>query len=63
VSVSIHDQLKCAKRELALRRNNYPTLIACGCLTEGKAAREVSAMTAIVETLSLLAAREPEWAA
>jgi len=45
------EQLTCAKRELALRRNTYPKWVAGGRMTGATAERETAAMAAIVETL------------
>jgi hypothetical protein len=51
MTVPIHDQLKCAKREVAMRRANYPRWTAAGKMTAEKAASEIAAMEAICATL------------
>lgn len=52
--VTLHDQLKCAQRELNLRRRVYPSWIARGKMSGQKADHEIAAMEAIVDTLSEL---------
>ena len=54
MTVSIQDQLKEAKREVALRRKVYPRWIYEGRLTEEESCRHIAAMDAIVETLASL---------
>jgi hypothetical protein len=50
--VSLRRQLRAAERELALRKRVYPTRIACRRMSRAKAADELAAMAAIVDTLA-----------
>lgn len=52
--VSIADQIKCAKRELAMRRRVYPKWVMQGRMTKEMADHETNAMAAIVETLEAI---------
>ena len=52
--ISLEDQVKEAKRELALRKKLYPGWVKTGRLTEGQAAYCVEAMETIVKTLTRL---------
>lgn len=52
--VSLPVQLKCAQRELALRRNTYPRLIGAGRMNVFTAEDEIARMAAIVKTLQRL---------
>jgi hypothetical protein len=55
MSKSFQEQLDCAKRELAMRRNCYPGWIGHKkWLTQAKADHEIACMGAIVETLATL---------
>lgn len=49
--VSLEVQLKCAQRELAMRKNVYPQWITAGRMNKFKAEDEIAAMGAIVRTL------------
>jgi hypothetical protein len=67
VTVSIADQIKAAKRELAMRQSAYPRFVARGSMRQEKADEEIAAMTAIIGTLEAVAegpqhrlTREPE---
>lgn len=51
MKVSLQDQLKCVKREAAMRRNVYPKWVASGKWTQEQANREIAAMDAVVETI------------
>jgi hypothetical protein len=51
MTVSIQEQLKCAQREAAMRRNVYPKWIAARRMTQEKADAEIAAMEAIAATL------------
>ena len=53
--MTLKDQLDCARRELALRRNVYPKWVASGRMTQAKADHETQAMAAIVATLEKMA--------
>lgn len=59
MSVSIDTQIKCAKRELAMRRNVYPKWVAYGKMNQTSADAEIAAMAAIVSTLERLKQKEP----
>jgi hypothetical protein len=52
--MTLEDQVKEARRELALRKVVYPKQVARGTLTEGQAAYHLAAMAAIVATLTRL---------
>ena len=54
MAVSLEAQLRCAQRELAVRRAVYPGLVARHRLTEEQARHELAAMRAIVQTLTRL---------
>ena len=56
--ISLEDQLKEARRELALRKRCYPGWVQRGTLTEGQAAYYLEAMAAIVQTLARLDAEQ-----
>lgn len=49
--MTLQKQLACARRELALRKVNYPRWVAKGSLDAEQAAHEIEAMGAICETL------------
>lgn len=60
-NVSLPVQLKCAQRELALRKSAYPGWVRAGRLNVFKAEEEITAMAAIVKTLQdLVAAEKPQ---
>jgi hypothetical protein len=52
--MTLADQLHEARRELALRKQQYPGWIKRKVLTEGEAVFRLAAMEAIVETLARL---------
>lgn len=57
--VPLHIQIDAAVRELGLRRQVYPRLVAKGRLRQSSADEEIAAMAAIVETLkSVMKARQ-----
>lgn len=58
MSMTYHDMLDCAERELRLRRKVYPTLISRGRMTAQKAQREIEAMEHIAITMRALAEQE-----
>jgi len=60
VSVSLVEQLRCATRELALRKRVYPRLVANETMLQSTATRERAAMEAIVETLRTLVEAEDD---
>lgn len=49
--MTLRDQLDCARRELAMRRNVYPKWVSSGKMTPAKADHELRAMEAIAATL------------
>jgi hypothetical protein len=51
MTVSLPDQIKCARRELAMRRNVYPKWVAGGRMKPDAADRELAGMEAIVASL------------
>jgi hypothetical protein len=57
-AVSLGKQIKCAERELALRRRVYGRQVDAGRMSEDKAAAEIDAMAAICQTLRKLAQQE-----
>lgn len=59
-TVSLDAQLKCASRELALRKNVYPTWVKAKRLNPLKAENEIAAMAAIVATLQKLIAESSQ---
>lgn len=58
MSVSLERQVKCAGRELGIRRAVYPRFISLGRMKPEDAADEIEVMAAIYETLKRLAAEE-----
>jgi hypothetical protein len=44
-------QIECVKREIGMRKHVYPKWVAAERMSEGKAARELAAMEAVLETL------------
>ena len=52
---TLDDQIRCIKRELALRRRVYPRLLQQGTLTQDQAAHEIRTMDAVLATLQALA--------
>ena len=50
-------QIKCAKRELAMRRNFYPKWVQSGRMKPEEADHEINCMAAIVRTLEDQAVR------
>lgn len=51
-------QLAAVRREIGLRRRNYPLWVARGRLTQAKADHEIAAMQAVEASLERLAASE-----
>lgn len=58
MTVSLADQLKCARRELAMRQRAYPQWVSRGRMAQAKADDETAAMAAIVATLEKLVLAE-----
>lgn len=50
--ISLDNQLICARRELALRKNVYPKWVANGRMSQLAADHEIEAMEAIVDTIT-----------
>jgi hypothetical protein len=55
--VPLSDQIKCAERELALRRRVYPNWVEAKRMSGKKAEAEIEAMSAIIDTLRSLQPR------
>lgn len=51
IEVSLEDQVRCLKREIAMRKNVYPKWIATGRLKQEDADREIAALTAALHTI------------
>lgn len=59
--VPLTDQIKCAKRELALRERAYPKWVQGGRMKRETAAHEMEAMRAIVASLEALLSVQATW--
>lgn len=59
-TLSLHQQLACAERELRLRHGVYPGLVQRGKMTPDQSRHELAAMGAIVTTLKRLCAAEAQ---
>lgn len=55
-SISHHDKMMAATRELDLRRSVYPRRVADGKMTDKAASRQIALMQAIVDDYALIAA-------
>lgn len=51
MSVPLIDQLKCVRRELALRKRVYPVWVGNGRLKKSQADEEIAAMAAVEATV------------
>jgi hypothetical protein len=51
MSVTLEQQIACARRELSIRERVYPNWVEVGRMTPESMGRELRAMRAIVETL------------
>jgi hypothetical protein len=51
MTVALADQIKCARRELAMRKNVYPKWVAGGRMKQEAADKELAGMEAIVTGL------------
>jgi hypothetical protein len=49
--VPIEQQIACVKRELMLRRRNYPKWVAAGTMTEQRAHEQIELMEAVHDEL------------
>jgi hypothetical protein len=58
--ISTLDKLKCAQRELALRKSVYQKRVTGGLMSQAKVDHEIAAMAAIVEDYARLVAEETE---
>lgn len=56
--VSIEDQIKCVKRELALRKNAYVKFVARGSMKQSEADTEWERMLSVLRTLEAVQRRE-----
>ena len=56
--ISNLDKLKCAQRELALRRSVYQKRVTGGLMTQAKVDHEIATMAAIVDDYARLVAEE-----
>jgi hypothetical protein len=52
------DKLKCAEREVKMRKQVYPNRIETGRMSEGKAAHEIACMEAIAADYRTAAEKE-----
>lgn len=53
-TTNLEAQIRCVRRELALRRNAYPRWVENGRMKEAEAAREIETMAAVLDTLEAL---------
>ncbi len=53
-SIPLAEQIKCVKREIAMRARLYPQWVANGRLIQSKADAEIAAMKAVLATLESL---------
>lgn len=60
MNIPLEDQIKCAKRELAMRKNVYPKWVAQGRMKREKALHECECMGAILDTLEGLKVQASE---
>jgi hypothetical protein len=51
-SIDIGTQIRAVQREIALRRQVYPKLLAAGRMTQHNADHEIAAMEAVLSTLT-----------
>lgn len=58
--VSIDDQIKCVRRELAMRKTVYPKWTASGKMKPEAAERELAAMQAVHDTLTSLKLKQSD---
>jgi hypothetical protein len=60
VTLPLADQIKCAKRELALRRSAYPKWVESGRMKREAADYEIAAMEAVLASLEGLLSGAPQ---
>lgn len=53
--VSLEDQVRCVRREIALRQRVYGRMVAAGKLKQADADRGIAQMTAVLATLTRVA--------
>ena len=58
--LSLTAQIQCVERELAARRQEYPSRVSARRLRQGQADYEIAAMTAVRDTLVRLQHALPE---
>ena len=51
MNITIEDQIKCVRREIAMRRRVYPRLVQRETMTQEQAAYELESMEAALRTL------------
>lgn len=51
-NISLDEQIKCVRRELALRERVYPGWVKSGRMNPERAAREIASMQAVLDTLT-----------
>jgi hypothetical protein len=61
IAVPLTDQIKCAKRELAIRESVYPKWVQSGRMKREVAAYEIDAMRAVVASLEALLSVQATW--
>lgn len=49
--ISLEAQVKCLKREIAMRKNVYPKFVHNGRMKQAEADHEIAAMTAALHTI------------
>lgn len=54
MTITLHQQIACAAREAAMRKNFYRKRVADGKMSQKAADHELAAMSAIVTTLKLV---------
>lgn len=54
MTIRLADQIRCADREVAMRKNVYPTRVSAGRMPQEEADRETEGMEAIARTLRWL---------
>ena len=59
MSANIEDQIRCVAREIAMRKNYYPKLIARGKINAAHARYEIATMQGVLETLRQVAREKP----
>jgi hypothetical protein len=60
MTITTLDKLKCAQRELALRRSVYPRRVKSGLQTQAEVDRQIDLMAAIVHDYARLVDEETQ---